>query len=167
MSDMNIVTRIDSYITNFSMPWEKKSKKTNLADDTVSTVGALQHVKIEVKSQSSANTSTSSAGNHLVTPTWAKTYGSQTNILHWCDEQSTLYLGLDIGTIHRYQCTKEKQLVEMKELPEITVHNNQMRIMGISVDPRINHMFSISESGYLIVTDLNNTTTEGGRYITS
>ena len=65
MSDMNIVTRIDSYITNFSMPWEKKSKKTNLADDTVSTVGALQHVKIEVKSQSSANTSTSSAGNHL------------------------------------------------------------------------------------------------------
>jgi len=42
-----------------------------------------------------------------------------------------------------------------------------MRIMGISVDPRINHMFSISESGYLIVTDLNNTTVEGGKYITS
>jgi hypothetical protein len=30
-----------------------------------------------------------------------------------------------------------------------------MRIMGISVDPRVNHLFSISESGYLIVTDLN------------
>jgi hypothetical protein len=27
MSDMNIVTRLDSYFTNFSMPWEKKSKK--------------------------------------------------------------------------------------------------------------------------------------------
>lgn len=39
--------------------------------------------------------------------------------------------------------------------------------MGISVDSRINHMFSISESGYLIVTDLNDTTTPGGRYITS
>jgi hypothetical protein len=35
------------------------------------------------------------------------------------------------------------------------VHNVQMRIMGISVDPRVNHMFSISESGYLIVSDLN------------
>jgi len=42
-----------------------------------------------------------------------------------------------------------------------------MRIMGISVDPRVNHMFSISESGYLIVTDLNDTETEGGRYINS
>jgi hypothetical protein len=55
----------------------------------------------------------------------------------------------------------------MKEMPDITVHNVQMRIMGISVDPRVNYMFSISESGYLIVTDLNDTTTPGGRYITS
>lgn len=43
----------------------------------------------------------------------------------------------------------------MNEMTEITVHNTQMRIMGISVDPRVNHLFSISESGYLIVTDLN------------
>lgn len=41
-----------------------------------------------------------------------------------------------------------------------------MRIMGISVDPRVNHMFSISESGYLIVTDLNDDT-PGGKYISS
>jgi hypothetical protein len=97
------------------------------------------------------------------TPTWAKTYGSQTNIMHWCDEQSTLYLGQDSGIIHRYWCNKAKMLIQM----DITVHNVQMRIMGISVDSRINHMYSISESGYLIVTDLNDTTTPGGRYITS
>jgi hypothetical protein len=54
----------------------------------------------------------------------------------------------------------------MKELPEINVHNVQMRIMGISVDPRVNHMFSISESGYLIVTDLNDDT-PGGKYLSS
>jgi len=42
-----------------------------------------------------------------------------------------------------------------------------MRIMGISIDPRVNHMFSISESGYLIVTDLNDTNTEGGKFIAS
>jgi hypothetical protein len=99
--------------------------------------------------------------------TWAKTYGAQTNILHWCDEQSILYLGLDSGVIHRYKCDKEKNLLNMVELPEITVHNIQMRIMGISIDPRINHMFSISESGYLIVTDLNNTTIPGGKFLTS
>jgi hypothetical protein len=55
----------------------------------------------------------------------------------------------------------------MTELPVITVHNVQMRIMGISVDPRVNHMFSISESGYMLVTDLNNTTVEGGKFISS
>lgn len=55
----------------------------------------------------------------------------------------------------------------MTELDEITVHNVQMRIMGISVDPRVNHMFSISESGYLIVTDLNDTELKGGKYISS
>ena len=39
--------------------------------------------------------------------------------------------------------------------------------MGISVDSRVNYMFSISESGYLIVTDLNDTTKPGGKFINS
>lgn len=54
----------------------------------------------------------------------------------------------------------------MQELPEITVHNTQQRVMGISVDSTINHMFSISESGYLIVTDLNDPM-PGGKFINS
>lgn len=55
----------------------------------------------------------------------------------------------------------------MIELPEITVHNTQQRIMGLSVDPRVNYLYSISESGYLIVTDLNDTKTEGGKFLNS
>lgn len=43
----------------------------------------------------------------------------------------------------------------MKELPDITVHNGGQRIMGISVDSRVNYMYSISELGYFVVTDLN------------
>lgn len=39
--------------------------------------------------------------------------------------------------------------------------------MGISVDPRVNNMFSISESGYLIVTDLDDKKTQGGKYVSS
>ena len=38
---MNIVTRLDSYFTNLTMPWEKKKAKDTKKDDTVSTVGAL------------------------------------------------------------------------------------------------------------------------------
>lgn len=56
--------------------------------------------------------------------------------------------------------------MQMNELPEIKVHNNQQRVMGISVDSTINHMFSISESGYLIVSDLNSQE-PGGKYINS
>jgi len=78
-----------------------------------------------------------------------------------------LFMGLDSGRIHRYECDKAKKLIAMKELSEITVHNAAQRIMGISVDPRVNHMFSISESGYLIVTDLNDKETEGGNFISS
>ena len=63
-------------------------------------------------------------------------------------------MGLDSGFIHRFHCPVEKNLVVMKELETVSVHNTMQRIMGISVDPRVNHMFSISESGYLIVTDL-------------
>ena len=144
------------------MPWEKKQKKENksvLTEEAVATVGALQHFRILDKPNSVDN-------QWQTTPTWAKTYASQTNVLHWCDEQSVLYLGLDSGVIHRYKCSKDKNLVQMSELPELTVHNTQQRVMGISVDSTINHMFSISESGYLIVTDLNDPT-PGGKFINS
>jgi hypothetical protein len=55
----------------------------------------------------------------------------------------------------------------MKQLPDITVHNNGQRVMGISIDPRVNYMYSISESGYLIVTDLNDKKQPGGKFINS
>lgn len=45
----------------------------------------------------------------------------------------------------------------MKEQPDITIHNAEKRIMGISIDPRVNYMYSISEAGYFVVTDLNDT----------
>ena len=144
------------------MPWEKKQKKTSnsvLTEEAVATVGALQHFKIVTNPNNKENI-------WSTTPTWAKTYPSQTNIMHWCDEQSILYMGLDSGVIHRYKCSKDKNLIQMKELPEITVHNTQQRVMGISVDSTINHMFSISESGYLIVTDLNDPM-PGGKFINS
>lgn len=48
---MNLVTRMDSYFTNLTMPWEKRSKenKTILTEEAVATVGALQHFRIVTK----------------------------------------------------------------------------------------------------------------------
>jgi hypothetical protein len=55
----------------------------------------------------------------------------------------------------------------MKELPEILAHNSAHRVMGISVDPKQNRMFSIGNCGNLIVVDLNDITTLGGKFISS
>lgn len=91
-SDMNIVTRMDSYFTNLTMPWEKKKtqKEQKFTDESVSPVGSLQHFRIV------------EGDTWKTTGTWAKTFGSQTNILHWCEDQGILYCGLDSGVIHRY-----------------------------------------------------------------
>ena len=99
--------------------------------------------------------------------TWGKTYPSQTNVLFWCDEKSELFLGQDSGVIHRYHVFKEKNLKLAKDLPDITVHNSNYTIMGLSVDPRVNYLFSISESGFLITTDLNEKGSLGGKVLSS
>jgi len=167
LSDMNIISRMDSYFTNFTMPWEKKKDKKEaksvLTEEAISTVGALKHYRVIEKQGDKKNDD----NRWHYQPNWAKTYASQTNILYWCEDSSTLFLGLDSGMIHRYECDKAKYLLAMKELPEISVHNTQQRVMGIAVDSRVNHMFSISESGYLIVTDLSDNTTSGGKFMSS
>mmetsp|Transcript_63140 Transcript_63140/g.87230 ORF Transcript_63140/g.87230 Transcript_63140/m.87230 type:complete len:144 (-) Transcript_63140:1257-1688(-) len=46
MSDMNITSRLDSYITNMSMPWDKKEAKAK-KNDNYSTVGAVALYKVK------------------------------------------------------------------------------------------------------------------------
>lgn len=55
-SEMNLATRMDSYFTNFNLPWEKKgksdknTKNSALTNEAVATVGTLTHYKIVMKS---------------------------------------------------------------------------------------------------------------------
>ena len=51
-SEMNLVNRMDSYFTNFNLPWEKKQKSDSnsvLTNEAVATVGSLTHYKIVSK----------------------------------------------------------------------------------------------------------------------
>ena len=49
MSEMNIGSRLDSYITNFTMPWEKKKQKNASNINAVySTVGAVALYKMKL-----------------------------------------------------------------------------------------------------------------------
>ena len=68
---------MDSYFTNFTMPWEKKEKTVNinpksaLTEDAVSSVGQLQHFKVCEINKKGKNENT-----WACTPTWAKTFAS-------------------------------------------------------------------------------------------
>ena len=57
-SEMNLVNRMDSYFTNFNLPWEKKAKSDKgnsvLTNEAVATVGSLTHYKIVTKSEAQA-----------------------------------------------------------------------------------------------------------------
>ena len=49
MSEMNIGSRLDSYITNFTMPWEKKKQKNASNNEQVySTVGGVVLYKMKL-----------------------------------------------------------------------------------------------------------------------
>lgn len=49
MAEMNISSRLDSYITNFTMPWEKKKERNASQNSEVySTVGALALYKMKL-----------------------------------------------------------------------------------------------------------------------
>lgn len=102
-SDMNVVTRLDSYFTNLKMSI-KSGKNLNLnpkavlMEDAASIVGSVQHFEIKID-KSKEDEQWTSGSSH-----WGKTYGSQTNVLHWDDKSSVLFVGLDSGMIHRYEC---------------------------------------------------------------
>jgi len=84
MSDMNVTSRIDSYLTNFSLPWEKTP-----GSDIVSTVGALALYQVSFGKNE----------EWKFERMWIKTFSSQTNILNWNAEMETLLIGLDSGKV--------------------------------------------------------------------
>ena len=84
LSDMKITSRLDSYLTNVSLPWEKK-------DDTYATVGALLFYRVGLREKD---------GEWIFTRLWAKNFPIQTNILFWWAEKQQMYLGMDDGRIY-------------------------------------------------------------------
>ena len=70
MSEMNIGSRLDSYITNFTMPWEKKKTKNASDNDQVySTVGAVAMYKMKMSKNSDGDVE-----GWTFTQCWAKSF---------------------------------------------------------------------------------------------
>jgi hypothetical protein len=99
-SDMNITSRVDAYITNVNLPWEKRT-------DAHISVGAVFCFKII----------TDSSGNvEIADKLWAKSYPIQTGVLCWDSESNTLAVGLDNGKICCYKINPESNFMHFEEV---------------------------------------------------
>ena len=113
MSQMNIGNRLDSYITNFSMPWEKKKQKNASDNNNVySTVGAVALYKMKLSKNSDGV-----VDGWTFTPCWIKNFASQTGSMVFDSEAGILYIGFDQGKLVRLRI--DENVMQYTELPEI------------------------------------------------
>ena len=135
-SDMNIASRLDAYLTNVNLPWEKKT-------DAHISVGAIFAYKI-----------TSDSDNQFYfEKLWAKSFPKQTGVISWESESNTLAVGLDDGKLFFYKVNPETNFLQFDELCELKPHSN--RVMGVSFDSKTGYIYSCSSDKKFIVSEIN------------
>lgn len=130
-SEMNIATRVDSYIQNFS-----KSQK-----DEYAAVGSIIVFKI-IEGQSD-----------FVEKKWMQIFTSQTGVINYNIDKSILMVGLDNGKLYLYQTGIENKFCEYNLIYEGNPHKD--RIMGIDLDTKRNRIYTCSSDKKFILTNLS------------
>jgi hypothetical protein len=98
-SDMNITSRVDAYITNVNLPWEKKT-------DAHISVGAVFAYKVSIDSN----------GTYFFDKLWAKSYPVQTGVIYWDSESNLLGVGLDNGKMNFFRVNSESNFMQFEEV---------------------------------------------------
>ena len=114
-SDMNIASRVDSYITNVNLPWEKS--------DNYITVGAVFAFKLNFKASSESG---------IFERRWAKSFPTQTGVINYSLDKNILMVGLDNGKFILYQTGLDTKFTEYELLYEGKPHS--ARVMGLDID---------------------------------
>ena len=130
-SDMNIISRADSMLSNFRFPWEKKS------EENVPLGGAFcfRVQKLEI-------------GFEFVR-CWSKAYTVQTGIINFDKKTLTVAVGLDDGSIFLYKVEPESNFSKFSDLKNIKPHND--RVMGIEFDSDLGKVYSVSTDKLFLV----------------
>ena len=135
-SDMNIASRVDSYITNANLPWEKNS-------DYI-TVGAVLTYKINFRANDSKD---------LFERRWAKSFPVQTGVINYSLDENILMVGLDNGKIMIFQTGLDNKFTEYELLYEGEPHRG--RIMGLDIYPKKNIIYTCSSDKKFALTYFN------------
>ena len=135
-SDMNIVSRVDSYITNVNLPWEKSNGEHM-------TVGAVFAFKVNFGVSKTKD---------IFDKRWAKSFPVQTGVINFSIEKSILMLGLDNGKFLLYQTGIESKYSYYELLFEGKPHTD--RVMGVEIEPKKNVAYTCSTDKKFIMTYL-------------
>ena len=135
--DMKIASRLDAYVTNVNLPWEKKT-------DAHISVGSVFAFKVI---QDKKNVP------HSYEKLWAKSFPEQTGVVNFDKENLVLQVGLDSGTVIFYKTTQESKFLDYEELCKIKPHT--ARVMGVAYDAKPGYIYSCGSDNKFMLSEIN------------
>lgn len=134
-SDMDAVSRVDSYFNNMRLPWEKKdpAKSKNL----MFSVGVCDLFSLKKNYLSPVKLS-------------GIRYGKQAIVIEYCAQRDIFFVGLDDGKLFGYQLQRTKHPF-YRDYMELKVH--EKRLIDLHFDNGSGKIYSIGEDGFLRVID--------------
>ena len=135
--DMNIASRVDAYITNVNLPWEKKT------NEHIS-VGAVFAFKVIEDRR---------GNSYMFEKLWAKSFPEQTGVVNFNKKELVLQVGLDSGTIIFYRTSVESKYLAFDEILNFKPHTN--RVMGLAYDEQQGYVFSCSTDKKFMMAEFN------------
>ena len=124
-SDMNIVSRADSYLFNFSLFSNKK-------DDLHFPLGAAFVYQCEDDKKD----------GYIIHKIWAKSFPIQTGVIAWDDIEEVYSVGNDDGKIYCFKAVPNTHYLKMNQIIELNFHKN--RVMGLNYDSEKKVIYSVS-----------------------
>ena len=101
LSDMKITSRIDAYLTNVALPWEKKG-------GTHVTVGALLVYRVTLPP--------SGVGDWKFDRLWVKSFPVQTSVMAWDSTLKMLAIGMDDGKLICLRIASDHKFMQYEEV---------------------------------------------------
>lgn len=134
-SDMDAVSRVDSYFNNMRLPWEKKDPAKSKS--LMFSVGVCDLFSLKKNYLNPAKLS-------------GIRYGKQAIVIEYSSARDVFFVGLDDGKLLGYQLQRTKHPF-YRDYMELKVH--EKRLMDIHFESSNQKIYSIGEDGFLRVID--------------
>ena len=135
--DMKIASRLDAYVTNVNLPWEKKTE-AHISVGSVFAFKVVQDKKGITKTFEKL---------------WAKSFPEQTGVVNFDKESLILQVGLDSGTVVFFKTSQESKYLAYDEMCRIKPHN--ARVMGVAFDAKPGYIYSCGSDNKFMLSEIN------------